>query len=144
MRGAQVRPDGTTIRWVELPGIEPTRVYLHGLGATSPAYYATVATNPALAGRRSLLLDLLGHGISDRPADASYTLEEHADLLAVALTAAEVSAAEVIAHSMGGAVAIVLAAAIRTLFPRWSSSTPPSTRSLRVSASAPATPRSSS
>ena len=110
MRGAQVRPDGTTIRWVELPGAEPTRVYLHGLGASSSAYYAAVATNPALAGRRSLLMDLLGHGISDRPADASYTLEEHADLLATALTAAGVSAAEVIAHSMGGAVAIVLAA----------------------------------
>lgn len=110
MRGAQVRPDGTTIRWVEFPGAEPTRVYLHGLGASSPAYYAAVATNPALAGRRSLLMDLLGHGISDRPTDASYTLEEHADLLATALTAAGVSAAEVIAHSMGGAVAIVLAA----------------------------------
>ncbi|HEV7707095.1 MAG TPA: alpha/beta fold hydrolase [Asanoa sp.] len=110
MRGAQVRPDGTTIRWVELPGTEPTRVYLHGLGASSPAYYAAVATSPALAGRRSLLMDLLGHGISDRPADASYTLEEHADLLATALTAAGVGAAEVIAHSMGGAVAIVLAA----------------------------------
>ncbi|MGW4464761.1 alpha/beta fold hydrolase [Micromonospora sp. NPDC004704] len=110
MRGAQVRPDGTTIRWVELPGAEPTRVYLHGLGASSPAYYAAVATSPALAGRRSLLMDLLGHGISDRPADASYTLEEHADLAATALTAAGVGAAEVIAHSMGGAVAIVLAA----------------------------------
>ncbi|GAA3254699.1 hypothetical protein GCM10010532_103730 [Dactylosporangium siamense] len=55
MRGAQVRPDGTTIRWVEFPGAEPTRVYLHGLGASSPAYYAAVATDPALAGRRSLL-----------------------------------------------------------------------------------------
>ncbi|MEO3771244.1 alpha/beta fold hydrolase [Micromonospora sp. B9E7] len=95
---------------MELPGAEPTRVYLHGLGASSPAYYAAVATNPALAGRRSLLMDLLGHGISDRPADASYTLEEHADLAATALTAAGVRAAEVIAHSMGGAVAIVLAA----------------------------------
>ncbi|MFG2049842.1 alpha/beta fold hydrolase [Micromonospora sp. NPDC048935] len=110
MRGAQVRRDGTTIRWVELPGAEPARVYLHGLGASSPAYYTAAATDPALAGRRSLLMDLLGHGISDRPADASYTLEEHADLVATALTAAGVSAAEVIAHSMGGAVAVALAA----------------------------------
>ncbi|MET8349178.1 MULTISPECIES: alpha/beta fold hydrolase [unclassified Micromonospora] len=110
MHGAQVRPDGTTIRWVELPGAEPARVYLHGLGASSPVYFAAVATNPTLAGRRTLMMDLLGHGISDRPADASYTLEEHADLLATALTTAGVSAAEVIAHSMGGSVAIVLAA----------------------------------
>ncbi|WP_143076855.1 alpha/beta fold hydrolase, partial [Streptomyces sp. MUSC 14] len=37
-------------------------------------------------------------------------LEAHADALAKALTAAGVSGAELIAHSMGGSVAIVLAA----------------------------------
>jgi pimeloyl-ACP methyl ester carboxylesterase len=110
MRDAQVRPDGTTMRWVELPGAQPARVYLHGLGASSPPYYAAAAGHPALAGHRSLLVDLLGYGISDRPVDASYTLEEHADLLAVALREAGVAGAGMIAHSMGGAVAIVLAA----------------------------------
>lgn len=56
MRAAQVRPDGTTIRWVELPGAEPPRVYVHGLGASSAPYYAEAAVHPALAGFRSLLL----------------------------------------------------------------------------------------
>ncbi|KJS54852.1 alpha/beta fold hydrolase [Streptomyces rubellomurinus] len=109
MREAPVTPNGDRIRWVELPGAEPARVYLHGLGATSPAYFAAAATHPLLAGRRSLLLDLLGFGLSDRPADRAYTLEEHADTVAAALTAAGVEAAEVVGHSMGGAVAIVLA-----------------------------------
>jgi pimeloyl-ACP methyl ester carboxylesterase len=62
-----------------------------------------------MAGPRSLLLDLLGHGISDRPQDFDYSLESHADAVAAALTAAGVADAEVIGHSLGGAVAIALA-----------------------------------
>lgn len=84
-------------------------MYVHGLGATSPAYFTEVAVHPLLAGRRSLLVDLLGHGISDRPADFDYSLETHADALARALTAADVTGAEMVAHSMGGSVGIVLA-----------------------------------
>lgn len=110
MRSAPVSPDGTTIRWAEIPGREPVRVYLHGLGASAAPYYAGVVTHPALAGHRSLLMDLLGHGFSDRPADFSYTLEAHADAVAAALAAAGVTEADVVAHSMGGAVAILLAA----------------------------------
>lgn len=110
MRSAIVTPGGDRIRWVELPGQEPPRVYVHGLGATSPAYFTEVAVHPLLAGRRSLLLDLLGHGISDRPTSFDYSLESHADALAAALTGANVSGAELIAHSMGGSVAVVLAA----------------------------------
>ena len=71
-------------------------------------YHAHIAARPELAGRRSLFVDLPGHGISDRPEDFGYTLEDHADALAAALDAA-VSDAELVAHSMGGSVAIVLA-----------------------------------
>ncbi|MEV3934163.1 MULTISPECIES: alpha/beta fold hydrolase [unclassified Streptomyces] len=110
MRSATVTAEGDRIRWVELPGREPPRAYVHGLGATSPAYFAEAAVHPLLAGHRSLLIDLLGHGISDRPTGFSYTLESHADALAAALGAAGVSGAELIAHSMGGSVAVVLAA----------------------------------
>ncbi|MFF5502744.1 alpha/beta fold hydrolase [Streptomyces roseolus] len=110
MRTAAVTPRGDLIRWVELPGVEPVRVYVHGLGATSPAYWTETAVHPLLAGHRSLLIDLLGHGISDRPTDFDYSLESHADALAEALTAAGAVGAEVIAHSMGGSVAVVLAA----------------------------------
>ncbi|AZM89225.1 MULTISPECIES: alpha/beta fold hydrolase [Streptomyces] len=110
MHSAIVTPEGDRIRWVELPGADAPRVYLHGLGSTSPAYFAASAVHPLLAGRRSLLLDMLGHGHSDRPETFSYTLEAHADAVARAMTAAGAEGAEVIAHSMGGAVAIVLAA----------------------------------
>ncbi|GAB2578315.1 alpha/beta hydrolase [Streptomyces capparidis] len=111
MRAAQVTDDGACLRWTEIPGdAEPPRVYVHGLGAASGPYFAATAAHPALTGHRSLLVDLLGFGISDRPESFGYTLEEHADALAAALRTAGVRGADVIAHSMGGAVAIVLAA----------------------------------
>ncbi|MCK7622293.1 alpha/beta hydrolase [Streptomyces sp. RS10V-4] len=110
MRDAQVTPQGDRIRWVEIPG-DPRRprVYLHGLGASAAPYFAAAAVHPALTGPRSLLVDLLGFGLSDRPTHVDYTLEDHADTLATALRAADVRAADVVAHSMGGAVALVLA-----------------------------------
>ncbi|MEV8095412.1 alpha/beta hydrolase [Kitasatospora sp. NPDC085879] len=110
MRSAPVTPAGDRIRWVELPGTGPARVCVHGLGASSPAVFTEAALHPLLAGRRTLLVDLLGFGLSDRPEDFGYTLEEHADTLATALRAAGVAGADLVAHSMGGAVAIVLAA----------------------------------
>ncbi|MFI8348360.1 alpha/beta fold hydrolase [Streptomyces sp. NPDC085596] len=109
MRDATVTAEGDRIRWVELPGSDAPRVYLHGLGATAAAYFAEAAAHPLLAGHRTLMVDLLGHGLSDRPQDFDYSLESHADTLAAALTEAGVTGAEVIAHSMGGSVAVVLA-----------------------------------
>ncbi|MFE6719004.1 alpha/beta fold hydrolase [Streptomyces albidoflavus] len=128
MRDAVVTPDGDRMRWVEIPGgggddrdtgrggrgerdvQPPPRVYVHGLGASSPAYFAAAATHPLLTGPRSLLVDLLGFGLSDRPTTFDYRLESHADALATALRAAGVAGAEVVAHSMGGSVALHLAA----------------------------------
>ncbi|MEU0005902.1 alpha/beta hydrolase [Streptomyces sp. NPDC006314] len=109
MKQAVFDSEGSRIRWTEVPGAESARVYLHGLGSMSAVYHAHIAARPELAGRRSLFADLPGHGISDRPRDFGYTLEEHADAVAVALDGAGVAGAELIAHSMGGAVAIVLA-----------------------------------
>ncbi|MFG2352709.1 alpha/beta fold hydrolase [Streptomyces sp. NPDC048521] len=109
MKQAAFDSRGSHIRWTEVPGAEPARVYLHGLGSMSAVYHAHIAARPELVGRRGLFVDLPGHGISDRPRHFGYTLEEHADAVAVALDRAGVDGAELIAHSMGGAVAIVLA-----------------------------------
>lgn len=149
VRSAAVTPEGSRIRWVELPGQEPPRVYVHGLGATSPAYFAEVAVHPLLAGRRSLLIDMLGHGISDRPTDFDYTLESHADALAAALTDAGVTGAELIAHSMGARRLSSWPPGTPNWSPAWSWSTPTSTRSRlhpapRAAAASPRTPRRSS
>ncbi|MER6425674.1 alpha/beta hydrolase [Streptomyces sp. NPDC001137] len=109
MKQAEFDGRGSCIRWTETPGGEPARVYVHGLGSMSAVYHAHIATRPELAGRRSLFVDLPGHGISDRPEHFGYTLQEHADALAAALDASGLTGAELVGHSMGGAVAIVLA-----------------------------------
>jgi pimeloyl-ACP methyl ester carboxylesterase len=109
MNEARFDGRGSRIRWTETPGAEPARVYVHGLGSVSSVYHAHIAARAELAGRRSLFVDLPGHGISDRPEDFGYTLVDHADALAAALDAAGLTGAELVAHSMGGAVAVVLA-----------------------------------
>ncbi|MET8944411.1 alpha/beta hydrolase [Streptomyces sp. NPDC004542] len=109
MKDAEFDGRGSRIRWTETPGAEPARVYVHGLGAASAVYHAHIAARPELIGRRSLFVDLPGHGVSDRPEDFGYTLEEHADAVAAALDVSGLTGAELIAHSMGGAVAVVLA-----------------------------------
>lgn len=118
MKQARFDSQGSCIRWVEADGDGAPLVYVHGLGSASTVYHAHIAGRPELAGRRSLFVDLPGHGISDRPADFGYSLDDHADALAVALEAAGVSGVELVAHSMGGAVAIVLAHRRRDLVSR--------------------------
>jgi pimeloyl-ACP methyl ester carboxylesterase len=109
MQQTEFGPAGAYIRWTEAEGTGPARVHVHGLGAASGPYTAHLSAYPALAGRRTLYVDLPGFGISDRPADFGYTLEEHAGAVAAVLDAAVVRGAEVVGHSMGGSVAIVLA-----------------------------------
>ncbi|WP_329126646.1 alpha/beta fold hydrolase [Streptomyces sp. NBC_01465] len=109
MHKARFDAQGSLIRWTEAPGDGPARVYVHGLGSASTVYHAHIAAHPDLAGRRTLFVDLPGHGISDRPDGFGYTLEVMAQALAAALDAAGVEGAELVGHSMGGAVAVVLA-----------------------------------
>jgi pimeloyl-ACP methyl ester carboxylesterase len=68
MREAAVGPDGARMRWVEIAGVEPARVRVHGAGAQAAAYFTYAMTLPSVAGRRTLMVDLLGFGLSDRSA----------------------------------------------------------------------------
>lgn len=109
MKHVEVGPDGARLGYVELDGEGPALVYLHGLGSCSPAYFTRSAAEPGLVGRRVLMIDFLGFGLSDRPLGFGYTLEDHADAIARGLDALGVSGADVVAHSMGGGIAVVLA-----------------------------------
>jgi pimeloyl-ACP methyl ester carboxylesterase len=64
---------------------------------------------PALARQhRVVAVDLLGHGGSEKPR-SGYSVSNQADLIAQALAKLGVSDAEVVGHSLGGAVAVALA-----------------------------------
>lgn len=82
---------------------------LHGLGCASSFDYQRLMAEPGLAGRRALLVDLLGHGFSDKPEDFCYTPRAQAQTLAQWIEHLDLRGFDLFAHSMGGSVAIELA-----------------------------------
>lgn len=98
------------ISYHDLPGNEPVFVYLHGFTLASSASFPRVAHHPLLAPNRSLLIDLLGYGYSSHPPAFPHTLEAHASSIADLLDRLGAPPYHVIGHSMGGAIAIALAA----------------------------------
>jgi pimeloyl-ACP methyl ester carboxylesterase len=99
------------LRYEDLPGRNPASIYLTGLGISCHATFASiVAPHSRLVAHRSVFVDLLGCGFSDGPKDFGYSLEEHAETVARVLDELALSGCNVIGYSMGGAVAITLAA----------------------------------
>jgi pimeloyl-ACP methyl ester carboxylesterase len=99
---------GAFLRYGDLPGEGPAIVWLHCLGGAA-AGYVQVAGQPDLAGRRSVLVDLLGFGYSDRPEGFGYAPGEQAETVAALLDHLGLRGCVVVGHSMGGSVAIMLA-----------------------------------
>ena len=100
---------GSWIRWSDLPGRLPARVFVHGLGGIGAAAFGHIAGHPALGGHRSLVIDLPGHGLSDRPPDWDYSLENHASAVAMVCASAQVEGIDLVGHSLGGDIAITVA-----------------------------------
>jgi pimeloyl-ACP methyl ester carboxylesterase len=98
------------IRYHDLPGDEPALVFIHGLGSASSSWFPSILRHPLLGTKRAILVDLLGFGFSDRPSKFRYSMEDHADTVALLLDHLNLKRCTVIGHSMGGSIAIVLAA----------------------------------
>lgn len=97
------RVDGVRLHWAEL-GPEDGRpvVLLHGI---SDSHRTWLRMAPHLArGRRILMPDLAGHGLSARP-NASYRLEWHADIVGHWLGGLGLGEVDLVGHSYGGGVA---------------------------------------
>jgi pimeloyl-ACP methyl ester carboxylesterase len=71
--------------------------------------YLETASQPILRARRTILIDFLEFGCSDRPQGFGYTVEEQATSVAALLDALGIKRAVLVGHSMGGSVAILLA-----------------------------------
>jgi pimeloyl-ACP methyl ester carboxylesterase len=100
---------GSIVRWSDLPGRLPARMFVHGLGGIGSAIFGGVAGNPALGGHRSLVIDLPGHGLSDRPVDFGYSLDDHASVIARVCEAEGLDAIDLVGHSLGADIAVVVA-----------------------------------
>ena len=102
------RVDGCRLHWVDCKGIEPNGpplVLLHGL---SDSYSSWMHLIPRLAqDRRVLVPDLPGHGLSARP-DASYELKWYAHMMARWLELRGLESVDVVGHSFGGGVALMM------------------------------------
>jgi pimeloyl-ACP methyl ester carboxylesterase len=102
---------GAALSVVQRPGTEPPTVFIHGLAASSDAF-AQITPQPGLAGTHSILPDLLGFGRSDRPDTFGYTIEDHSEVVVELLTSVEPNDLNIVGHSLGGAIAVLVAEAM--------------------------------
>ena len=87
-------------------GAGPPVLMLHGLGGTKASFLPSIA---ALASSfRTIAVDLLGFGDSDKPLGASYDAGFQARSVERLLDELELERAHFVGHSMGGRVAIEL------------------------------------
>ena len=85
-------------------GEGPPVLMLHGLGGTKASFLPSIA---ALAPSfRTIAVDLIGFGDSDKPLGASYGPEFQARAIEQLLDALELERAHFVGHSMGGRVAL--------------------------------------
>ncbi len=97
------------LHYADLDGAGSPIVFLHGLGCASTYDYAEVAAHGALAGHRRILVDLLGAGYSETVAGFDYTPANHAAYLKGFLDRLHLPPYYLFGHSMGGAIAVLLA-----------------------------------
>jgi 2-hydroxymuconate-semialdehyde hydrolase len=82
-------------------------VFVHGFATSGHLWRDVVSLMPA--GRRLVVLDLLGHGRSDPPGRRPLGLGAHAERLLALLDALGIASACVVGHGFGGGVAQALA-----------------------------------
>lgn len=84
---------------------KPTLVLIHGFGASLESWNDIF---PALSERYSVIrLDLRGHGLTDKPNDTNYSLEDQALLVSRFLKEMGIDRAVLIGHSYGGGVTLM-------------------------------------
>ena len=107
-RGRLIDVDGEAIHYVD-EGKGPPVVLIHGFGGHTYSYRYLI---PELArGHRVVALDLLGFGYSERVPDADYSHQAQARRVIGLMDALGIQRASLVGHSMGGEVAMRVAAA---------------------------------
>ncbi|WP_321938868.1 alpha/beta fold hydrolase [Paraburkholderia sp. J8-2] len=84
-------------------------VFIHGLGCASSSDYPPVVTSRSYSKCRSILVDLMGAGFSDKPEDGTYTSTAQAAVLEKFVAAEPFTQVNLFAHSAGAFIALKLA-----------------------------------
>ncbi len=110
MKAIYLPGDHAFLRYQEIPGDDPPLLWIHGWQCSSTGELLPAAVQPALRDRRSLLIDLLGHGYSDKPVDFPYSIEAHARTIVSLMDQLGITDCGLVGHSMGGGIAVHVAA----------------------------------
>ncbi|WP_018684084.1 alpha/beta fold hydrolase [Actinokineospora enzanensis] len=107
--GEVIESAGVRLHVRRTPGEGPvTAVYVHGLGGSATNWTDLAA---GLAGRApGIAVDLPGFGRTEPPEGYTYALDAHADVLATWLRGLDLGPVHLLGNSMGGAIAVLLAA----------------------------------
>jgi pimeloyl-ACP methyl ester carboxylesterase len=81
-----------------------TIVFLHGFGASVETWRDI--QSPLSKGNTLIFLDLKGFGLSSKPDDGKYSLEDQAEIVLAFLKALDLRDITLVGHSYGGAVSI--------------------------------------
>lgn len=83
-------------------------LFIHGLGCSKESFSDAFDGHYFPDEYTLIAPDLLGHGDSSSPDNFSYKLEEQADLLSALLKSLGLFNPNIVAHSMGGVIALLL------------------------------------
>lgn len=98
------------VRYQDLPGGGVPLLFIHGLGCASSYEYPRVFADPAFGNRRSVLIDLPGSGFSEKPEEYRYSTTDQAQVIAELVEHLGLHRFYLYGHSMGGSIAIEVAA----------------------------------
>ena len=97
------------IRWNVIDNSGEPIIYLPGLSMSSVSSFLPVASHKLMTDTTGIMLDYIGSGFSDHSDSFPYTLEAHADTLAIVIENLGYNGCHFVGHSFGGAVAVQLA-----------------------------------
>lgn len=96
--------DGVKLAYEEY-GSGPPIVFVHGFGASSYSWRQIAAS---LSGYRSISINLMGFGHSEKPKDESYTIDRQAALLRQFILQKGLESPVLVGHSYGGGVCLAM------------------------------------
>jgi len=100
--------DSNQIAYQHRGSNEKIILFIHGLGCSKRSFHDAFSQNYFPNEYTLIAPDLLGHGESASPDNSQYDMQDHATLVKNMLDQFEYRELNIVAHSMGGAVALLL------------------------------------